>query len=55
MPREKSLARCIDRITARRTTSTFDDHESLGADHVLAPEAYAISLDVGSLSVMSLR
>jgi hypothetical protein len=55
MPREKSLARCIDRITARRTTSTFDDHESLGADHVLAPKAYAISLDVGSLSVMSLR
>jgi len=55
MPKEKSLARCIDMITTRRTSSTFDNHESLGADHELTPEACAISLDAGSVSVMSLH
>ena len=41
MPRKKSMACCMDRITASSSSNAFNDHESLGANQEHAPETHA--------------
>jgi hypothetical protein len=52
MPREKSIAHRIDRITTSSSSNAPNDHESLGADQEQAFETPVATLDAGSSSAM---
>ena len=41
-----------NKSTTSSYSSSFNDHESLGADHEYAPKAQIAALDVGSSSAM---
>jgi len=52
MLRGKSVMRHTNKIDASSSSSTSDDHESLGAKHKQTPDTQAATLIVGSSSVM---
>jgi hypothetical protein len=52
MPRERSIARHDDMISAKFSTRDANDHNSLGSDQKQTSEAYASSYDGGSLSAI---
>ena len=52
MPKGKSIAYCMDSITANSSRNDSDDHDSLGADQQQALETQVAMLEMGSLSAL---
>ena len=53
MLKEKSITRRINKIIASSSSSTSDDHKSLGADQEHAAKTQASTLDIGSSSAIA--